>query len=106
MNFNPYESTRGSSDAKGAEKCNSSVKSLLRYLLLSISAVTGSFSLVYLWQWTAQFTWSSDAWLMEIPTVIVWGGLSAIVLLVFIAVLRIIKSFKISKSKTETIRKD
>ena len=97
MNFNPYESTRVASDAKGAEKCNSSVKSFPRFLLLSISAVTVSFSLVYLWQWTAQFTWSSDAWLMEIPTVIVWGGLSAIVLLVFIAVLRIIKSFKISQ---------
>ena len=106
MNFNPYDSTRVTSDAKAAEKGNSSVKSFVRLLLFSISAVTVSCSLVYLWQWTAQFTWSSDAWLMEIPTVIVWGGLSAIVLLVFIAMLRIIKSFKTSKSKTETIRKE
>ena len=106
MNFNPYESTQVASDPKAAEKGNSRVKSFPRLLLLSIAAVTVSFSLVHLWQWTAQFTWSSDAWLMAIPTVIVWGGLGAIVVLVFIAVLRIIKSFKPSKSKMENIREE
>jgi len=47
-----------------------------------------AFALIALWKFTAKFSWSSEPWLNAIPFIIFVVGISSVVLLVFIAILR------------------
>ena len=48
--------------------------SVAKIPILVVIAVFVSFLLLQVWKWTAQFSWSSDPWLMAIPLVIVAFG--------------------------------
>ena len=59
--------------------------------LAVVSAVTTCF-LAAAWQWTAQFSWSSEPWLISIPILIILSGLISIITLIAIAVKRVLAS--------------
>jgi hypothetical protein len=46
--------------------------------------IAGAFAFVQFWALTAQFPWSSDPWLMAIPTVVIVTGMIAAVALMFV----------------------
>jgi hypothetical protein len=48
--------------------------SFARIPVLVVMAAFISFVLLQVWKWTAQFSWSSDPWLMAIPLVIIAAG--------------------------------
>lgn len=55
-----------------------------RTAVLVIIATVAAFLLLKLWMWTAQFPWSSDAWLELFPAAIAASGYFAAALLVVI----------------------
>ena len=59
--------------------------------LAVVSAVTACF-LAAAWQWTAQFSWSSESWLISIPMLIILCGLISVITLIAIAVKRVLAS--------------
>ena len=57
--------------------------------LAVVSAIT-AFSLAAAWQWTAQFSWSGESWLISIPILIILSGLICIITLIVIVVKRLL----------------
>lgn len=108
MNTNPYESPRNDPGEGGPEEGivtpSLFMRSLFRMAILGSVAVVVAFFLVGFWEWTAQFTWSSDAWLTAIPSVIVLGSFCSIIWLLIIAGLRMIKSIMKKQSNAESTR--
>ncbi len=53
------------------------MNSFQRIGILSAVGIVAAFVLVRAWAWTAQFSLSSDDWLMAVPTFVVFTGLLA-----------------------------
>lgn len=59
-----------------------------RTIVLAIISTIAAFLLLKLWMWTAQFPWSSDAWLELLPAVMAISGYLAAALLVVVLLVK------------------
>lgn len=75
--------------------------SVARLVVLTGVAILVAFLLQVAWAYTAQFPWSSDPWLMAIPTAIILAGLSAAVALVFLLLILLWKRWSHSITRTD-----
>ena len=64
-------------------------------------AIAVAFCVLVVWKWTAQFTWSSDAWLMAIPDVLMLCSVCSIIVLVILGCFRVTTFIKNRKANTE-----